>query len=191
MASEDSRYRDRCLRFISSVIEAMTRKTLPVEVRPVLHHLEHAGEPLEVEPFSGSERTFSEERNDKLHQVASTLHGEAQQRMPVVVVPRLLHDPSTTENVSDDLQCGSRWRRLDNCELVLDLPAELTGRVADHRDREASFTVDKADDPLLGTWPFLLIVRTGRIVTAHVTVLPNGCHSVVGEYRRMLGDSSI
>ena len=31
------------------------------------------------------------------------------------------------------------------------------------------FAVDEADDPLLEhAWPFLLIVRTGRIVTAHM-----------------------
>ena len=40
-----------------------------------------------------------------------------------------------------------------------------------HRDREAAFAVDEADDPLrieltLASG-FLLIVRTGRIVTAH------------------------
>ena len=51
---------------------------------------------------------------------------------------------------------------------MLDLPAESTIRVPHHGDREAPFAVDEADDPLLETWPFLLIVRTGRIVTVHV-----------------------
>jgi hypothetical protein len=32
-----------------------------------------------------------------------------------------------------------------------------------------NYTVDEADGPLLDTWPFLLIVRTGRIFTAHAT----------------------
>jgi hypothetical protein len=36
--------------------------------------------------------------------------------------------------------------------------------------------------------PSLLIVRTGRIVTAHVTTLSTGCDT--NEYRRMLGCSS-
>jgi hypothetical protein len=39
------------------------------------------------------------------------------------------------------------------------------------------------------TEPFLLIVRTERIVTAHITNLNNACH--VDEYRRILGVSSI
>jgi len=54
---------------------------------------------------------------------------------------------------------------------------------------EATFTVDKADDPLRETWPFLLIVRTGRIVTAHVPNHRNrGCDK--DEYHRILGVSS-
>ena len=37
--------------------------------------------------------------------------------------------------------------------------------------------------------PFLLIVRTERIVTTHVPTLEDGCH--LDEYRRILGVSSI
>ncbi len=58
---------------------------------------------------------------------------------------------------------------------MLDLPAEPAPRIAHHADREAAFTVDEADDPLLDTWSFLLIVRTGRIVTDHATSIPEGC----------------
>ena len=47
---------------------------------------------------------------------------------------------------------------------------------------------DEADDPLLEPWPFLLIARTGRIVTAHGHTLLRGPDS---QYRRMLGVSSI
>ena len=57
---------------------------------------------------------------------------------------------------------------------MLDLPAESAPRVANHGDREAALTVDEADDPLLNTWPFLLIVRTGRIFTAHAVTLRSG-----------------
>jgi len=53
---------------------------------------------------------------------------------------------------------------------------------------EAAVAVGEADDPLRETWPFLLIVRTGRIVTAHVRTLRGGCDE--NEYRRILGVSS-
>ena len=64
-----------------------------------------------------------------------------------------------------------RRRGLGDGELVLDLPAEPTPGVAHHRDREAPFAVDEADSPLLDAWPFLLIVRTERIFTAHATLV--------------------
>ena len=72
---------------------------------------------------------------------------------------------------------------------MLDLPAESATWVAHHRDRKAALTVDKADDPLLETWSFLLIDRTGWIVTARATLLSNKCDT--NEYHRILGVSSI
>ena len=46
-----------------------------------------------------------------------------------------------------------------------DLPAEEAPGVAHDRDRETAFAVDEADDPLLEPLAFLLIARTGRVVT--------------------------
>jgi hypothetical protein len=60
-------------------------------------------------------------------------------------------------------------RSLDDAEVGLHLPAQTTRCVPEDRHAEAAFAVDEADDPLLESWPFLLIGRTGRIVTAHVT----------------------
>lgn len=74
--------------------------------------------------------------------------------------------------------------------LVLDLPAESATRVAYHRYREATLTVDEADDPLLGPWSFLLIVRTVRVFTAHVAHGTGRTYDT-NEYRRILGVSSI
>ena len=78
----------------------------------------------------------------------------------------------------------------------LQLPARSSPNVwiAVHRDREASFSVDEAHDPprvertaLISG--FLLIVRAGRIVTAHAQTVRDGCD--MNEYRRILGCSSI
>ena len=73
---------------------------------------------------------------------------------------------------------------------MLDLPAESATRVAHHRNRKASFTVDEADDPLLDPWPFLLIVRTGWIITVHTSPSHEGV-TRLDEYHRILGVSSI
>ena len=63
-------------------------------------------------------------------------------------------------------------RSLDHAEVRLYLPAEPTAVISEDRNTEAAFAVDKADDPLLESWPFLLIGRTDRIVTAHATHPP-------------------
>ncbi len=80
-------------------------------------------------------------------------------------------------------------RSLDHAEVGLDLPTQTTTAVPEDRNTEAAFAVDEADDPLLETWPFLLIGRTGRIVTAHSHILKRGCD--MNEYRRIHGVSSI
>src|SRR5262245_20440125 len=89
----------------------------------------------------------------------------------------LLDDAPAPEHLDEEVERRPRCCSLRDGKLVLDLPAEPTSVVAHHRDREAPFAVDEADDPLLGTWPFLLIDRTGRIVTAHRHRIPEGCDS--------------
>ena len=84
----------------------------------------------------------------------------------MVIVTTILDHRTTAELLEEEIDHSSGDCGLGHRELMLDLPAESTTRVPNHRDREAAFTVDKADDPLLNTWPFLLIVRTGWIVTA-------------------------
>ncbi len=146
-------------------------KSFVREVCARLRDTQDGGEPLEVETLRGSQRMFFEERYDSHHEVGPPLHGEAEERLAVVVVTGVLDQIPTSELLEEEIECGSGGRRLGHRELVLDLPAESTTRVAYHRDREAALTVDEADDPLLDTWPFLLIARTGRIVTAHTPTL--------------------
>ena len=85
----------------------------------------------------------------------------------MVVVAGALDQVPAAELLDEEFECRPGGCGLGDRELMLDLPAESATRVAHHRDRETAFTVDEADDPLLDTWPFLLIVRTGWIVTAH------------------------
>ena len=86
---------------------------------------------------------------------------------PVIVVPAIAADRTTPEEVLQSVQDRHAPRSLNDRELRLDLPAEATRSVPEDRNAEAPFAVDEADDPLHGHWPFLLIVRTGRIVTNH------------------------
>ena len=87
------------------------------------------------------------------------------------------------------MQCIDAPLSLNHREGWLDLPTKPRGLIPEDRNTEATFAVDEADDPLRETWPFLLIVRTGRIFTFHVSTQSSGCD--MNEYRRILGVSSI
>src|SRR3954447_7447262 len=68
---------------------------------------------------------------------------------------------------------------LDDAAWVTATRAEPASRtdtrgLAPPRSR-STFAVDEAADPLLSMSTFLLIDRTGRIVTAHCHMIPGGC----------------
>ena len=92
----------------------------------------------------------------------------------MVVVTGVLDHLPASEHLNEEFECRPGGRRLADRELMLDLPAEPAGQVAHYRDREAALAVDEADGPLLDAWPFLLIVRTGRIFTPHQSTLLKG-----------------
>jgi hypothetical protein len=46
-----------------------------------------------------------------------------------------------------------------------------------NRDIFSGLSSNEVDDPLHGYWPFLLIVRTGRFVTAHSQSVQRRCGS--------------
>ena len=159
-----------------------------MEMRSRLHQLQDRNERLEVGALRGDQWIRFEEGHHDLDQLPPPLHGEAQERVAMVVVAPVLDDVAAPEYLLEEFERRPRRRRLGDRELVLDLPAESTPRVANHGYREATLAVDEADGPLLDAWPFLLIARTGRVVTGHGRTLREGWDS---QYRRMLGVSSI
>ena len=72
---------------------------------------------------------------------------------------------------------------------MLDLPTEPASVVLHHEIETQPLAVDEADDPLVESWPFLLIDRTSRIFTVHVWTLRSRCDT--NEYHRIHGVSSI
>jgi len=149
-------------------------KTSLGEMGAGLHLTQYRRESLEVEAFRGSQRMFFEERHHSSQQILTPLHREAKKDLPVIEGTKAFDHTAAPELLFEELQCWARGRRLGHRELVLDLPAETATSVAHYRDRKAALSVDEADDPLLNTWPFLLIARTGRIVTAHMLTLETG-----------------
>ena len=138
-----------------------------IEVMALPHPVEDRPEHLEVVAFGRDQWVLVEERDDPLDQRHAVLHREPEKAVAVIVGSGVLHDAPASEYLADQLEGRSGGLRLSDGELVLDLPSETAGPVADDRDREAALSIDESDHPLLDAWPFLLIARTRRFVTAH------------------------
>jgi hypothetical protein len=120
----------------------------------------------------------------------AVLNGFASKILSVVVVPTVAVDAAAPEVRLDQLQDVGAPFSLHNREYGLQLPPETNPWIPLDRIAEAAFTIDEADDPLLDSWPFLLIVRTRRIVTNHAQHTLSR-RADIDRYRGMLGCPSI
>jgi hypothetical protein len=174
MASEDSRYRDRPRRFICSVSRAIHRRPRSERCAPDCMDRSTDANRSKSRRFavlsgcsskngttlpSRSSRRFTEKRR-------RTCRWSSGRRLSITRP----HPNSSSRSSSAGLE-DAAWVTANSCWTC---PAETATPVAHYRDRKAAFTVDEADNPLLNTWPFLLIARTGRIVTAHILTLKTG-----------------
>jgi hypothetical protein len=154
-----------------------------------IHEPHRFGKTGEVASLGRLEWVLLEKRDDASAQIGKTSDAVAPHVLPVIVVATIHCHHSASK---EPLQCvkdihttlALRYR-----ELRLSLPAQSACRVAKDRNAETALAVDEADDPLCSKWPFLLIVRTGRIITRHVLTLRRA--SDRNQYRRILGVSSI
>jgi hypothetical protein len=108
----------------------------------------------------------------------------------MIVVSVIATDLSASEEPLHSMENIDTLLSLNHRERRLNLPTRASGAVPKDRNAEAAFAVDEADDPLRETWPFLLIVRTGRIFTTHAHTIRSRCNNM-NEYRRIHGVSSI
>ncbi len=81
---------------------------------------------------------------------------------------------SASEVALDQIQHMCTSLALHDCESRLHRPSDPHAWIPMDRKTETALSVDEADDPLLDPWPFLLIARTGWIVTGHAPTLPGG-----------------
>ena len=135
-----------------------------------------------------------EERDDPLEQLIPRPHHVAVQRLLVVVVPAIHDHRPDPEEVDEVVETRDAGRALRDPEPMCDLPAGSVAAspppagLADEADREASFSVYETDHPSTKLdQPFLLIVRTVRIVTVHDRSLgrvPDG-YTGIPAYGRM------
>jgi hypothetical protein len=142
------------------------------QMPPGPHHLHACRKLLEIEPLRRPERIPLEERDYRLQKVASGGHDILAQVLLVVVVPPVDEEPSHSEELLELLEAERAPRSLRHHEPMAHLKAGLVASPAravtlpHEPDREASFSVYKADHPTtLLDQPFLLIVRTRHVVT--------------------------
>jgi hypothetical protein len=155
----------------------------------MFHHADDRRELHEVIGFCRDQWVFFEERDDHARQIGKLPYRETAQSLAMIVVPDMKSDVTTREVLLHSMQRIEAPFSLYHCERRLNLPTDPCRMVPKDRNAEAAFAVDEADDPLRETWPFLLIVRTGRVFTSHAVTLRTGCD--MSEYRRILGVSSI
>ena len=158
-------------------------------MKACFHHPDDIYKRHEVISFSRDKWVFFEERDDHLRQVGELSYRVPAQSLVMIVASDVTSDLTTVEESLQSMQGIDTPLSLDHDEARLDLPTQLRGVVPKERNTEATFAVDEADDPLRETWPFLLIVRTERIITLHAPTETDGCDA--SEYRRILGVSSI
>jgi hypothetical protein len=144
-------------------------------VDPLLHQADDRCEAGKVAGLGGSQWVCFEKRNDAIRKIHQTSDMKAPDVFTVVVVSAIDIDRPASKEVLQLVQYMHTPKSLHDRELGLNLPAESARSILENRNAEAPLAVDEADDPLHSLWPFLLIVRTGRIVTSHAISLKTGC----------------
>ena len=89
-----------------------------MEMRSRLHHLQDGGERLEVGLLCGDQWMRFEERNHDLDQLPPPLHGEAQERVAMVVVAPVLDDLAAPEHLLEEFEAGldgAAWVTENSC----------------------------------------------------------------------------
>jgi hypothetical protein len=140
-------------------------ETVDAEVASLLHELDHFNELLEVLALCRPKPVRLEEGDDDLIQVAEPPNDVAVQRLTVIVPSPIDVDPAAPEVVAERFKSTDARSSLHHHELRLHLPTDRRGRIAMHRNGEATFAVDEPGYPPCDSQPFLLIVRTRHVVT--------------------------
>jgi hypothetical protein len=143
---------------------------------PVFHELHTRGELLEVSLLHRVKGVLAKKRNDPFHQVPSTGNDELGQVLLVVVVTLVDEQSSTAEEpleVFEHMHAACSLRHYEprsHLDTGLVAGSVSAAWLPHEADREASFSVYKADHPATQLdQPFLLVFRTRHVVTLDIT----------------------
>lgn len=135
-------------------------KLLPAEMHPPIHHIEDFLEVAKVLELCRAKWMCLEERDDDVSQVTVPIHREVKEILPMVVVSPVPIDPAAFEEALEQLQRMETSCSLDNRRSGVGVANRASVSGSCGWGTKAPLSVDEADDPLLDTWPFLLIFRT-------------------------------
>jgi hypothetical protein len=147
-------------------------------VNAFFHHADDFHKRFEVIGFSRDEWVFFEERNDHSRQIGELSYRVPAQSLVMIVASDMTSDLTTLEVSLQSMKHIDAPLSKNHDETRLNLPTEFGLVIPKERNTEATFAVDESDDPLRETWPFLLIVRTERIVTLHIATETDGCDAL-------------
>ena len=135
------------------------------------NHLDDLGEVLTLRR---SQWVRLEERDYRVAQVSESKDLKLTEVLTMVVVSSVDVDLPATEELNHVFQHTPTRCSLDDGKGGLHLPAESHRRIAKDGTAETAFPIYESHQPIVGEESFLLIVRTGRIFTAHRLTLKAG-----------------
>ena len=146
-------------------------QTFMRQMSTILDHGHAPREALEIVPLRGLQRMLAEERDDRLREIPPSADVVLTKVLLVVVVPLVDEDAANPEEAPELFEAARTSCALRNDEPMehliagcVALPA-LPAWLPDETDREASFSVYKAENPAKLNQSFLLVFRTRHVVT--------------------------
>jgi hypothetical protein len=169
------------LRDLSDLDESCRR-----EMAPSLDELHTRRELLEVRLLRAPKRVLTEKRNDRFHQILAPANDELGHVLAMVVMASVDEDSPAPEEALELLKDANAACALRHRELRRDLVSDSVAfspraiLLPHEADREASFSVYKADHPATKLdQPFLLIFRIARHIVT-IAVRPDRTMSSAG-----------
>ena len=136
-----------------------------IEMKSLRHRSHDVSEGKEVTPLAAQQRLRLEEGDHPVQEILPSTDDVDQ--CPVRRPAMILADAATPEPSHDEIQDLAAFGILAHMELRNELPTGSRTRIPLKRNVERPFAVNIAGD--ISIQSFLLIIRTERIVTEHVT----------------------
>ena len=145
------------------------------EVLSSFHQTDDLGELLEVISLRSPQLVLNEERDNDIPQIAESRHDIPEEILPMIVVPAIHMDLSTSKKTNEVFKNILTGGRLTTTR-GLHLPTNRHAAVPIDGAAKTAFPIDETYSPSAAIGSFLLIVRTSHIVTAvHSQTIHNGC----------------